>query len=87
MGLTHAKRVVVSALESGNYEHEPRDVMAEKNLLAVGDVSEAEVIALIRAMSGSDYSSSPHDWDREVEVHVFRPTKWGTVVHQGLRAR
>lgn len=73
MGFTDAKRTVVAALRSGNYEHEPRDVLAEKNLLAVGEVTEDEVIRVLNRATGKDYSSSPHHWDDSTEVHTFRP--------------
>ncbi|MDE2773538.1 MAG: hypothetical protein OXI46_07510 [Gemmatimonadota bacterium] len=38
MGFSEAKRAVVAALREGNFEHEAREALAEKNLLAVGDV-------------------------------------------------
>ena len=38
MGFSEAKRAVVAALREGNFEHEARQALAEKNLLAVGDV-------------------------------------------------
>ena len=48
MGFRDVKAALVAALESGNYEHELREVQEEKNLLAVGDVSQAFVVELGR---------------------------------------
>jgi hypothetical protein len=78
MGFSSAKRALLTALEAGNIQHEARDVLSEKNLLAVGDVSVGEVIAMVRRARGPDYSVSPHHWDAETEVHVFRPMVGGT---------
>ena len=35
--------MVVAALREGNFEHEAREALEEKNLLAVGDVDANEV--------------------------------------------
>jgi hypothetical protein len=68
MGFSSAKRALLTALEAGKIRHEARDVLSEKNLLAVGDVSVGEVIAMVRRARGPDYSVSPHHWDAETEV-------------------
>jgi len=77
MGFADAKRLLLSALEAGNYEHEARDVLAEKNRLAVGEVTEDELIAVLKRATGRDYTTSRHHWDPYVEVHTFRPIKEG----------
>ena len=64
---------LVAALEAGDLQHEARDTLSEKNLLAVGKVSEADVIALLRRTRGDQYSSSGHDRDPDTTVHVFKP--------------
>jgi hypothetical protein len=74
MGFSSAKRALLTALEAGNFQHEAREVLSEKNLLAVGDISVGEVIGIVRRTRGQDYSVSPHHWDPDVEVHVFRAT-------------
>ena len=74
MGFTAAKAAVVAALHEGNFEHEARDALAEKNLLAVGDVDANEVAALVLKTRSEDYGESPHHWDESVIVHTFRPT-------------
>jgi hypothetical protein len=73
MGLSDARKALIPALEAGDFQHEARDVIGEKNLLAAGDVTEAEVIRLLRRTRGDQYSSSAHDWDPKTTVHVFRP--------------
>ena len=72
MGFRNAKSRILTALERGDYSHEPREVQAEKNLLAVGDVTPEFVAGLVRKTSGRDYQSSPHHADASVEVHIFR---------------
>jgi len=74
MSFTSAKRAIIAALETGNIQHELREVLSEKNLLAVGDVSAEEIITIVNRARGEDYSVSPHHWDADTEVHVFRPT-------------
>ncbi len=73
MGFRQAKAALIKALESGDFEHEQRDVLGEKNLLAIGDVDEDFVIGLLHRARGDQYSESPHDWDDQVTVHVFKP--------------
>lgn len=73
MGFRDARRDLVNALETGNYEHEEREVQAEKNLLAVGDVSPEDVRRALLRATGRDYSASPHYEDQSVMVHVFQP--------------
>lgn len=63
----------MAALESGDFQHERRDTLSEKNLLAVGDVTETEVVKLLRRTRGDQYSSSGHDWDPGTTVHLFKP--------------
>lgn len=73
MPFRQAKAALIKALESGDFEHEQRDVLAEKNLLAIGQVDEQFVMTLLNRARGDEYSESPHDWDQDVTVHVFKP--------------
>lgn len=73
MGLKSARRALIAALKAGDFQHESRDALKEKNLLAVGDVTEDEVISLLQKTRGDQYGSSNHDWDAETIVHVFKP--------------
>lgn len=74
MGFSEAKPTVVAALREGNFEHEAREALAEKNLLAVGDVDANEVAAVVLKTRSEDYGESPHHWDQSVVVHTFTPT-------------
>lgn len=80
MGFQDARRALIEALRSGAFEHEARDVAAERNRLAVGEVGPGFVIDLLRRARGDRYSASPHHFDASVTVHVFRchdgPTNW-----------
>ena len=76
-GFRDAKAALIAALENGTYGHEPREVLEEKNLLAIGEVSAAFVVELLRKTTGTNYTSSPHHADASVQVHVFKPTKSG----------
>ena len=74
MGFSEAKRAVVAALRRGNFEHDAREALAEKNLLAVGDVDASDVAELVLKTRSEDYGESPHHWDQSVVVHTFMPT-------------
>ena len=80
MGFSEAKRAVVAALREGSFEHEARDALAEKNLLAVGDVDASEVAELVLKTRSEDYRESSHHWDQSVVVHTFtssvREERW-----------
>lgn len=71
MGFTAAKQRLLDCLARGDIQHEARDAMAEKNLLAIGDVTPEEVASFVRRCRGSQYESSPHDTDDTIEVHTF----------------
>ncbi|MCG8469547.1 MAG: hypothetical protein MJB57_15300 [Gemmatimonadetes bacterium] len=74
MGFKAAKAAVVKALRDGTFEHEAREALAEKNLLAVGEIDATEVATLVLRTRSEEYSESPHHWDKSVVVHTFRPT-------------
>jgi len=77
MGFRAAKAALVAALRGGNFNHEPRGAISEKNLLAVGDVEPEDVAALILRTRAIDYDVSPHHWDESVTVHTFTPMAAG----------
>ena len=74
MGLREIRTLLVDALASGRYQHEERNVVSEKNLLATEEVSAAEVILLLQRCRGDQYSASPHHFAPTIACHVFRPT-------------
>jgi hypothetical protein len=65
--------LLVAKLASGEFSHEPREAMEEKNLLAVGDVSAAAVARLLRRCTSQQYATDHHHRLPRVVVHVFRP--------------
>jgi hypothetical protein len=77
MRFSSAKRAILDALELGNFQHEARDVLNEKNLLAVGELSVDEAIDVLKRARGTDHHVSPHHWDPATDVHVFRPQAGG----------
>jgi hypothetical protein len=73
MGFSAAKKALITALEAGSFQHEARGTISEKNLLAIGEVTETEVIRMLRRTRGAQYSRSGHHWDPGTTVHLFRP--------------
>ena len=74
IGFKAARRAVVRALRQGDFRHEARNTLAEKNLLAVGDIEALEVATLVWRTHSWQYAVSPHHVDQTVIVHTFRPT-------------
>ncbi len=54
-------------------QHEARDEIDEKNLLQAGAVTPDEVIRLLLACRGQQYSCSRHHHIASIDVHVFKP--------------
>lgn len=73
MGYREAKAAVVRALRKGDYVHEAREALQEKNLLAVGAIDAETVVRLVLKTSSARYDVSRHHADRDVQVHTFRP--------------
>ena len=71
MAFRQARSKIIAALKAGTYSHEARDAQRERNLLAVGEVSAAFVIELLKRARGADHRESPHHWDARTKVHVF----------------
>ncbi len=74
MGFSTVKAAVTRALRDGNFVHEAREALAEKNLLAVGDVDADTVLMLVLRTRSVEYDKSPHHWDETITVHTFKPT-------------
>ncbi len=72
MGFKKAKFLLIQALESGNFDHEVRNDIDDKNLLSSGDVSADEVLDVVKRCNGSHHTMSPHHFIEDVEVHIFR---------------
>ncbi|MYA65340.1 MAG: hypothetical protein F4139_01675 [Gemmatimonadetes bacterium] len=69
----------------GNFEHEAREALAEKKLLAVGDVDASDVAELVLKTRSEDYRESPHHWDQfRGGAYVYANGSGGTMVHKGV---
>jgi hypothetical protein len=55
----------------GDYAYISRNDIDQKNLLAVGKVSLAKVVAVLKKSRGTEHSCSPHHQDETIEVHVI----------------
>ena len=73
IGFKASKQAIVRALREGDFRHEARDAVAEKNLLAVGDIEAQEVVKPVMRTLSRQYAESPHHADQTVVVHTFRP--------------
>lgn len=70
------KRRVVAFLLSGDFSHEGRADIEDKNLLQVGKVSAAEVAEVLRKSGGANHHSSPHHQAPSILVHVIFCRSW-----------
>ncbi|WP_323023849.1 hypothetical protein [Castellaniella sp.] len=75
-GFRAVKRMVIAALQSGAFQHEVRSQIDLKNLLQCGEISAAEVEALIRRSTGTEHACSPHHQVPEIDVHVIKTQGW-----------
>ena len=74
MGFKNAKVKVLDCLTTGHVLHEERGSIDIKNLFGTGLISVKEAAEIIGRATGNDYSSSPHHYDNDIEVHVIRTT-------------
>jgi hypothetical protein len=68
-----AKRRAIEALRSGDFQHEARNDIDDKNLLVTGRITAEQVVTLLNRCRGTQHASSPHHQDASIEVHVFKP--------------
>ncbi len=76
MGFKEAKKKLIECLENGNIRHEERCSIDIKNLYAIGEITTEEVINIVKIARGNNYESSPHHYDRSIEVHIIRINTW-----------
>jgi hypothetical protein len=77
MGFRDARQRVIRSLLAGDYQFEIREVVEGKNLLEMGEVTPAEIVALLQRCRGDQYRCAPHHADASVPVHVFLPVQMG----------
>ncbi len=75
-GFKAVKSAVLASLESGEYQHEARDSIDTKNLLATGEVSAEEVARIIKRSTGAEYECSPHHRNHKVDCHIIKARGW-----------
>jgi hypothetical protein len=75
-GFKAVREAVLDSLATGLFQHEARDLIDVKNLLATGEVSAEDVSLVIRRSSGRDYSCSPHHRFSRVDCHVIKARGW-----------
>lgn len=81
LGFALARSKTIAALRAGPAYilFEDRAVREGKNLLDTGEVTPAEVIALLQLCRGSrdQYSETPHHRAPSIPVHEFKPAQRG----------
>ena len=74
MGFKQVRQQALAALRAGAFQHEARDDINEKNLLATGAVTPQQVVGMLLACRGTQYECAPHhEVVKDVEVHIFKP--------------
>ncbi len=73
MGFNDDKRRMLDALTKGMVVHEERSYQEEKNLLATGDMSEADALIILRSTPGRCASESCHHYDSSQRVWIMKP--------------
>lgn len=77
VGFRLARAKTIAALSAGPafILFEDRTARESRNLLDTGEVSPEDVITLLRVCRGSadQYRETPHDRDRSIPVHTFKP--------------
>jgi hypothetical protein len=76
VGFKEIKAKVISGLTSGDYAHEGRADIDDKNLLQTGKVSAKEVADMLKKSSGTNHKCSPHHQDSSIDVHVITCRNW-----------
>lgn len=77
MSFKEVKKKVLNCLEKGLIEHEERNDIDVKNLLATGQVTVGQVSSMIGRSRGNEYSSSPHYVVSDIDVHIVKTRSEG----------
>lgn len=77
MGFKEQKKLVIQSLSDGNYVHESRTNIDTKNLLLTGEVTEEELIKVLKKSKGTDFECSPHHTAKGIEVNIIKVTQSG----------
>lgn len=71
-GFKEARGKLIQALRDGTYQHYPR-TDEEANQLMLGNVSDEQVVNMLRVCRGSQYNEEPWHDDDSLNVHIFKP--------------
>jgi hypothetical protein len=75
-GFATAKRKLLAALASGDYQFEVRAGIDVKNLLATGQMTASALQLIVKQSNGLEHSTSPHHGDASITVHVLKTGGW-----------
>ena len=71
LGFRDIKKQIIECIKTGKVQHEIRE--AEKNLYAHGDLSDEEVINIIKNCRGDNYEKRKHHISSLGDVHILKP--------------
>jgi hypothetical protein len=74
IGFKAAKKQVLACIEQGLVSHEVRRQIDDKNYLFSGNASLTDIKQIISRCSGTQYISSPHHLNEDIEVHIVKTT-------------
>jgi hypothetical protein len=77
-GFTDVKRPLLACLDAGAFRSEMRDAMSEKNLLATGAVTAAQVRRIVGQCTGLQYRVRPMTEAHDTLMHELMPVVDGT---------
>lgn len=73
MSMDAFRTLLIEKLLRGEVNHEAREALAEKNLLAIRAVTPEQVAELLRRTTRQQYRTSPHHRAPRITVHEFLP--------------
>lgn len=76
MNFKDVKKKVIEDLLDGNFSHEARNQIDEKNLLQVGQIDAVGVVEILKRCRGQNHRQSPHHQCQSIDVHVILVNGW-----------
>ena len=67
---------MLECLSEGHFQHEQRDNIDVKNLMATGLITTREVFDLLKKARGNDHTESPHHSHQTITVNVVKIRNW-----------
>jgi len=75
MGFKETKKLVIKCIKDGAYSHEVRRRIDVKNVFQTGQISDEELIELIKSTNGNQYETSKHHIVNNIDIHILKPIK------------